>query len=108
MNRQMNEMMRHLNSPGMGGIGGLGGFGGQDGGMGAGPGQGLGQGQGQGFSIQIGPDGVHTNTFPPGAPGLNRQNQGKVGPREVQPTPIPKKFTAPTHDLPAYTDPNSI
>ena len=96
MNRQMNEMMRNLRSPGIGGFGGgMGGFGG--------PG-----GYENGFSIQIGPDGIKTNTFPQGAPSINRSNPGRAQTKEQQAAPAPKKFTAPNKDLPAYTDPNSI
>jgi len=92
MNRQMNDMMRHLNSPGLGGFGG---FGGAD---------------DSPFSIQIGPDGLNRMPGSQAIPSSPRQNQGKGVPKDVtpSPTPHPNKFTLPKDDLPAYTDPNSI
>jgi hypothetical protein len=110
MNRQMNEMMRHLNSPGMGGFGSDGGFGGGLGGGMGGLGGGFAApgGTEHGFSIQIGPDGIKTRTFPQGAPTIDRPNSGKGLSKDQQAAPAPKKFTVPNKDLPAYTDPNSI
>ncbi|MBS1989006.1 MAG: hypothetical protein JSS83_00740 [Cyanobacteria bacterium SZAS LIN-3] len=35
-------------------------------------------------------------------------NPGKVSPKMPQQAPQPKKFTSPNHELPPYTDPNSI
>ena len=93
MNRQMNQMMRQFNSPGLGGIGGF---------------------EDSPFSIQIGPDNMNRMPGRQNMPSLPNQlnqlnqNQGKASPKNPQVVPQPKKFTAPTHDLPAYTDPNSI
>jgi hypothetical protein len=94
MNRQMNEMFRHLNNPGAGGIGGFGGL------------------DDNPFSIQIGPEGISRSPFQQSVPGQPRLNQGKGSAKDMQmpsqQSPKPKKFTAPKEELPAYTDPNSI
>ena len=86
MNRQMNQMMRQFNSPGMG--------------------------FDEDFSINpesVNPLNVHPHMqISPNMPGLPNSAGARPKSGPSNNLPQPRKFTQPREDLPAYTDPNSI